>query len=194
MRITRVFHLTVKSIRKVIEKVICQPYRRSLLGKCGKRVRVGRNTRVEGWNNVEVGNDVSIGVDCVFLTTRAKIIIGNHVIFGPHVSVITGNHRVDMVGKYIDQVTDMDKVEENDQDVIFDGDNWIGANATILKGVRVGKGAVIAAGAVVTKSIQPYEIVGGVPAAKIGIRFNDKDIQEHEKILYGFSEKDVTDE
>jgi len=47
---------------------------------------------------------------------------------------------------------------------------WIGVNATILKGVTIGEGAVVAAGAVVTKDVEPYTIVGGVPAKKIGER------------------------
>ena len=68
-------------------------------------------------------------------------------------------------------VTDDEKLPENDLDVVFEGDNWIGASAIILKGVTIGKGSVIAAGSVVTKSIEPYTIVGGVPAKTIKKRF-----------------------
>ena len=68
-------------------------------------------------------------------------------------------------------LTDKDKLPENDQDIVFEGDNWIGANATILKGVKIGYGAVVAAGAVVTKDVTPYAIVGGVPAKKIRNRY-----------------------
>lgn len=70
-------------------------------------------------------------------------------------------------------VTDKDKLPENDQDVVFEGDNWIGANAIILKGVTVGKGSVISAGAVVTHNVPAYAIVGGVPAKVIRMR-NEK--------------------
>ena len=93
---------------------------------------------------------MSIGADTVFLTTRAKIKIKDHVIFGPNVTIVTGDHRIDLVDRFIDTITDRDKLPENDQDVILEGDNWIGANVTILKGVPIGKGAVVAAGAVVT--------------------------------------------
>lgn len=188
MSLSRVVHIAVKCVNRVVEKTLAQPYKRSLLGKCGKKVKIGKHTRIEGWENVEIGNHVSIGVDCVFLTTRAKVIIGNHVIFGPDVSIITGNHRIDVTGKYIDQITDKDKLDENDEDVVIEGDNWIGAHAIILKGVRVGRGAIVAAGAVVTKSIEPYEIVGGVPAHKIGVRFDESKMKEHESILYSSSE------
>lgn len=76
-------------------------------------------------------------------------------------------------------VTDADKLPENDQDVVFEGDNWIGANATILKGVRIGEGAVISAGAVVVKDVSPYTVVGGVPAVKIKDRFTEAQMKAH---------------
>ena len=64
--------------------------------------------------------------------------------------------------------------------VIIGNDVWIGANVIILPGVNIGHGAVIAAGAVVTKDVEPYAIVGGVPAKLIKYRFN---AEERQKLL-----------
>lgn len=108
------------------------------------------------------------------MNALATIKINSHVMFGPGVTVVTGNHRIDVVGKYMTEVTNADKFDEvngvrtnpYDAPVIFEGDNWIGANVTILKGVTIGKGSVIAAGAVINKDVPPYEIWGGYqPAA-----------------------------
>ena len=66
--------------------------------------------------------------------------------------------------------------------VIEDG-CWVGANVTILKGVTIGRGSVVAAGAVVTRSCPPYSIVGGVPARVIKPRFTAEEIAKHEKLL-----------
>ena len=60
-------------------------------------------------------------------------------------------------------ICDDEKLPENDQDVVFAGDNWVGSNAVILKGVTIGRGAVVASGAVVNKDVQDYSIVGGCP-------------------------------
>ena len=119
--------------------------------------------------NVICGNNVSLGGDNLFLSSNAKVRIGDNVMFGPRVTVITGDHRIDVTGMPMIQVTE--KLPENDQDVVFEGDNWIGANVTILKGVTVGEGAVIAAGAVVTRNVEKYSVWGGIPARKLRDRF-----------------------
>lgn len=66
--------------------------------------------------------------------------------------------------------------------VVEDG-CWIGANVTILKGVTIGRGSVVAAGAVVTRSCPPYSIIGGVPARVIKPRFTAEEIAKHESLL-----------
>ena len=149
---------------------------------CGKNVRF--SAKISGnLSNIEIGNNVYIGVGAHFLCSRAKITIGDHVMFGSNVTVITGDHRYDVLGKYMDEITDADKLPENDLPVIFQGDNWVGANSTILKGVVVGKGAIISAGSVCTKNIPPYSIVGGVPAKVIKMRFTEDEIKLHEEKL-----------
>lgn len=71
-----------------------------------------------------------------------------------------------------------------DSDVIVDNDVWIGCNALIMGGVHIHNGAVVAAGAVVTKDVPPYAIVAGVPARILRYRFDEKLIQEIEKIKW----------
>lgn len=140
-------------------------------GKCGKKCTIARGCTFAGIENIMMGNDVSVNCGATFFSTKAKIIIGDHVMFGPNVTVITGDHRIDIKNKPMACVSDDEKLPENDLDVVFEGDNWIGANAIILKGVTIGKGSVVAAGSVVTKSTEPYAIVGGVPAKTIKKRF-----------------------
>lgn len=159
-------------------KLITAPMKKKMMNRCGKNVSLGRGFDVSGWENVFTGNDVAIGEKCMFLTTRAKIIIGDHVMFGPQVSVVTGNHITDIPGRYMTSFTDAEKRPEDDQDVIFEGDNWIGANSTILKGVTIGYGAVVAAGAVVSKDVPPFSYVGGVPAKVIRMRFDEETVKE----------------
>jgi len=138
----------------------------------------------KGLQNLSIGDDSIIPKGSVFYCTRAPLTIGKKVIFGPNPTIITGNHRIDIIGKYIADVTDAEKLPEHDAPVVIEDDVWCGANVTILKGVTIGRGSVVAAGAVVTKSFPPYSIIGGVPAKIIRMRFTPEQIFEHESILY----------
>lgn len=160
---------------------------RELIAECGSSVSIPPDVRFFGYD-IHLGDHVFLGSGMVCMCKNAPIRIGDHVMFGPGVTMITGDHRIDMIGKYMIDVTEEEKLPENDAPIVLEGDNWIGANATILKGVTIGRGAVVAAGAVVTADIPPYAIVGGVPAKVIKYRFDNAERERHEAILYG-SEK-----
>lgn len=96
---------------------------------------------------------------------------------------ITGNHRIDLLGKYMIDVQNNEKNAEDDANIIIEDDVWIASRAIILKGVHIGRGSVVAAGAVVTKDVAPYSVVGGVPARFIKYRFTAEEILRHEKEL-----------
>lgn len=170
-------------ISRGFNRVILCNIHKSRMNHVGKEVRIGRFSEFYGAENISIGSDVSLGEHTLIMCTRAKVLIGDHVMFGPHVTLITGSHRTNLIGRYMTSITNEEKESKNDQDITFDGDNWVGANATILKGVHIGRGAIIAACAVVTHDVDPYCIVGGNPARLIRKRFSDYEIEEHERIL-----------
>jgi len=153
---------------------------------CGKGVYLRpMSSDIKGLENLSVGDGTSIPKGSTIYCTDAPLTIGRKVIFGPRPTIITGDHRIDIVGKYIIDVTVNEKLPENDAPVVIEDDVWCGANVTILKGVTIGRGSVVAAGAVVTQSFPPYSIIGGVPAKLIKMRFTEEQIREHERLLYG---------
>ena len=103
---------------------------------------VGRNSRING----------------VHLSVSKRVQIGNNVRIAPYCIIIDNDfHKVD------DHFSD----EGTKSPIIIEDDVWITMNCMIMKGVKIGKGAVIAAGAVVTRDVEPYTVVGGVPAKLI---------------------------
>lgn len=155
---------------------------KSAMKHCGKGVYL-RPSKCDfkGLKNLSIGDGTSIPKGSVFYCTEAPLNIGKKVVFGPRPTIITGDHRIDVIGSYImDNVT---KLPENDAPVVIEDDVWCGANVTILKGVTIGRGSVIAAGAVVTCSIPPYSIAGGVPAKILKKRFSEAEIIKHEELL-----------
>lgn len=109
--------------------------------------------------NISIGNDSIIG-EWAVLDGRALLIIGNHVDIASNVMIYNAEHDINS--------TDFTKARM--EKVVIDDYVFIGPRAIILPGVTIGKGAVVAAGAVVTKDIEPFSIVGGVPAKEIGKR------------------------
>lgn len=124
--------------------------------------RLGRKSVIESFcciNNamgdVVIGNFSRVGIHC---TVIGPVFIGNHVNLAQGITVTALNHKFMDTGKYIDE----QGVETHK--IIIEDDVWIGANAVILPGVVIGRHAIVAAGAVVTKEVPPYSLVAGVPA------------------------------
>lgn len=163
---------------------IWAPLWKKAMKHCGRDVFLRpMSCDIKGIENLSVGDGTLIPKGSTFYCTRAELRIGRKVIFGPKPTIITGDHRIDIIGKHIIDVTDEEKLANQDAPVVIEDGCWIGANVTILKGVTIGRGSVIAAGAVVTKSCEPYSIIGGVPAKLIRMRFTPEQIVEHERIL-----------
>ena len=169
----RLLHIFHRAFNKVKGKLL-----KEMIAECGSSVYIPTDVRFFG-NDIHISDHVSLGSGMVCMCKNAPIKIGDHVMFGPNVTLITGDHRIDVIGKYMSDVTEEEKLPENDAPIIFEGDNWIGAGATILKGVTIGRGAVIAAGAIVTRDVSPYSIVAGIPAKFIKYRFEKEKLEEH---------------
>ena len=163
-------HMTASLPRKLFR----EPLVRRSFANCGERFHLGECNDFRGIQNIHVGDEVSFGPNTRIWTVGAHVYIGNDVMFGPGVTIISGDHRIDLEGKPMRAVLPSEKLPENDQDVIIEDDVWIGSNVTVLKGVRIPRGSVVAAGAVVTKSLDGENCIwGGTPARLIGRRFHD---------------------
>lgn len=114
---------------------------------------------------IRIGDFTSIGDQCV-LDGRGGLTIGNSVNLSTGAWIWTAQHDLNHPG-----------FGGESAPVVIEDYAWVSSRTTILPGVTIGEGAVVAAGAVVTKSIAPYDIVGGVPAKKIGERNRDLNYQ-----------------
>ncbi|MDB5336971.1 MAG: hypothetical protein JWN70_2590 [Planctomycetaceae bacterium] len=117
-------------------------------------------TSIEG--SLRVGSRTWIGSHANIRAAGGAILIGNNVIIAQGVSLIASNHGTQMGLPFRDQPWDQKKTG-----ISIGDDVWIGAGASILPGVTIGEGSIVAAGAVVTKSIPGFELWGGIPAGFI---------------------------
>jgi acetyltransferase-like isoleucine patch superfamily enzyme len=133
------------------------------------------------YGTIRIGNDVYIGPGACISAVKG-VSIGNKVLFGPNVTIMGGDHNTSIIGAYMFDV-EM-KRQGDDLPVTIEDDVWIGANTTILKGVTIHRGAVVGAGAVVTRDVPPYSLVAGIPARVIRYRWSLADVIAHEEKLY----------
>lgn len=117
-----------------------------------------------------------VNVGCVI---GPRVSIGAYSMLSPYVSIVGGDHAYDKPGVPM-IFAGVGEVPET----IIESDVWIGCGATLMAGVRIGRGAIVAAGAVVTKDVPAYEIHGGVPARKLAERFpRAEDRERHDQML-----------
>ncbi|MDJ1114456.1 DapH/DapD/GlmU-related protein [Microbacterium dauci] len=144
----------------------------------GKDVRLGSGTVVRSFHGLVIEDGVAIGRNC---TIEVSGSIGFKTIIAAGVGIVgRADHAVDEVGVAVIDATWVGDREPRPADTVRIGrDVWIGYGATILSGVSVGDGAIVAAGAVVTRDVRDFEIVGGNPARRIGERLSQDDRPEH---------------
>lgn len=128
--------------------------------KIGKRVVFYPGIKIHPASNIHIGDDVDISWGAI-IHTSGGVHIGNRVLIGFRTFISTGNHVIpEGKGRIFDSGHDR-------KPVTIEDDVWIGANTSILAGVTIGEGAIIAAGSVVNKDVEPFTIVGGIPAKLI---------------------------
>ena len=129
---------------------------------CGENVNIERMADFGKGDGIRIGNNSGIGVNC---EVRGPLEIGDNVMMGPEVMILTSMHNTSR--------TDIPMCHQGylpKQKVTIGNDVWIGARVIILPGVKIGNGVIIGAGAVVTKDIPDYAVIGGVPAKIIKFR------------------------
>lgn len=123
---------------------------------------------------VVMGRECSISDNCFINGGNEGVELGNYVMIAPNCVITAFNHGVN------DLRIPMLKQPWTHAKIVIEDDVWIGSNCSILAGVRIGKGSIVGAGAVVTKNVAPYSIVGGVPARLIRSRRNDSSIRRND--------------
>jgi len=130
----------------------------------GRNVFLGRSIWIEYPSQLVIGDNTRVNRNCL-INAGGGMEIGKNVLIGPHVIIYSQNHNY-RDGKVC--ISDQGYAKAR---VVIEDDVWLCARSTILPGLRVRKGTVVAAGAVVTKDTEPYSVVAGSPAIKIGQRY-----------------------
>lgn len=133
----------------------------SLLEHAGKNLRVAQGVRINNPALVSVGDDCYLGDGVQLYAWNERIVMGDNVLVAAGVRMITRKHG------FADIELPISEQGYTNTPIVVEDDVWIGFQAIILPGVTIGRGSIVGAGAVVTRDVAPYSVVGGVPARLI---------------------------
>jgi acetyltransferase-like isoleucine patch superfamily enzyme len=146
-------------VGRIPSRFLRSSYLHFWLAQVGTATGIQLGVRFLNGHKVSLGNRNVINFGCLFDGRKYKIVTGNDVSIGPEATILTLGHD-----------PQSSTFEDRGGDVIIGNNVWIGYRALIMPGVTLGDGSVVAAGAVVTKDVEPFMIVAGVPARPIGTR------------------------
>jgi len=148
----------------------------------GEGLRAGRGAVISSPHGLAIGNSVSIGPRSIIQVDGE---IGDFTLIGMGVQIVgRDDHAIDEVGVPMCEATRASERQGTQRDTVTIGrDVWIGGGSVVLSGLSIGEGSVVAAGAVVTKDVPAYSIVGGNPARLLGQRF----LSDEERALHSRS-------
>lgn len=176
-------HLAKRILRgfRLIIKQYVEPYNIKSYAKIGRHSVIAGNSHVVPCN-MEIADYCVIQDRLNFISFNGKLYVGKYSVISSGVTIVPASHQLTVgVPFYASTVGHINDKEGN---VFIEEDCWIGTGAIILNNCHIGRGAVVAAGAVVTKSVPPYAVVAGVPARIIASKFSVEQIVAHERYLY----------
>lgn len=136
----------------------------AMFDDAGTEINVERGAWFGSGKGIRIGDRSGIGLDCLVMGT---VTIGSDVMMGPRCLLVSETHRT----------TDVDRPMSTqgmgaDVPIVIEDDVWLSGHVVVLPGVRIGRGSIVAAGAVVTEDVPPYSVVAGVPGKVVRSRLS----------------------
>lgn len=174
---------TLKKYRRLFlwaEKAFPSP---ADLGSCGKNAFLEQPLYFDCPSSIHLAENARIRRNTTIISAPTeKVVIKKYTVIAPNSTIITNSHR--KTATLPQFLLGVSHINDKSKDVVIGEDVWVGSNSTILAGVTVGRGSIVAACALVTKDVPPYTLVVGSPARVVAQIFSVEDILRHEQEIY----------
>lgn len=157
-------------------------------GACGKNTILLYPLRIYNPQNVYIEENVKLSSGLHILNSPSeKVIIKKYTVFAANCTIAPNSHRSTVTIPQF--LLGASHINDSSTDIIIDEDVWLGTGVTILSGVHIGRGCIVGAGSLVTKSLPPYSVAVGSPAHIVKKIFSIEQIMRHEEVLYPKEER-----
>lgn len=176
----------INHIKALICRIAHPQYESKQFGAIGEHCYIGSDSSLVP-ENIYMEDYTIIQNRVNFISYKGKLTIKKYSVISSGCTIIPSTHLPSVGIPFYEQA--LKHIGDEDRGVFIEEDCWIGANAILLPGVHIGRGSIVAAGAVVTKDVPPYSVVGGCPAKIITSKFSKDDVIAHEIAIYSCSER-----
>lgn len=175
------------AFKRIWRKLFSSPeYPRSSFGAIGKHTTIGANCVIVP-QFMFLDDYVAIQNHVHFISAGGKLVVKKFSVVSAQCVIVPGTHLpVAGIPFYFQTTT---HAGDEKSTITIEEDCWIASGCTLLMHSHIGRGAIVAAGSVVTKEVPPYAVVAGSPARVIAVKFSKEDILRHEEALYEPSER-----
>jgi maltose O-acetyltransferase len=146
---------------RFVRRLVCRP----LFKYAGRNINIEKGAAFGNGSQIEIGDNSGIGINCQLF---GPVKIGCDVMMASDVIILTANHKFDRL-----DIPMCQQGSNSHSPVIIEDDVWIGTRVIVLPGVKIAKGAIVGAGAIVTKDVPEYAVAAGNPARVIKYRNNN---------------------
>ena len=172
-------------IRRYYKKLFPE-YKKEQFGSIGPHCILGSNSRLVP-SNIYMEDYSIIQGNNNFISFKGRLFIKKYSVISSGCIIVPSNH-VPAVGIPFYGLT-LSHIGDEDNDIIIEEDVWIGAGCILLPHCKIGRGCIVGAGSIVTKSIPPYSVALGCPAKVVAVKFSLEDAIRHEEMIYNKSER-----
>ena len=177
-----IFLISIAGMRRLRTQLVARTSRSIM--HFGRDLHVGAGCKFWAPDGIKLGDSVYIGKD---VTIECNAEIGNYVLIANRVAIV-GRHDHDfrkcgVPVRFSPWIGGTEDGPYRKERTIVEDDVWLGFGAILLSGVRIGRGAVVASGSVVTRDVAPYSVVGGNPARLITSRFAEEDTKRRHELM-----------
>lgn len=178
----------IENAEKLLVQIQINYFQKNKLGFCGQNTIIENPVHFENPSSIYLDDNTKVRSGCHIINgPKEKVVLKKYSVIAANCLIVTNSHVSTTTIPHF--LLGGSHINDKSCDIVIEEDVWIGAGVTLLAGAHLGRGCIVAAGAIVSKEVPPYALVAGIPAKIIAYKFDIDGILKHENALYTRDER-----